>query len=139
MADYFEEVARASGNAKAAANWILNELTRELKNAGIDIATRRYRLRSLSGDQVDRRRRDQWEVAKDVLVRMYQSGKSADEVRRGDRRFTGIGRTLIRAFVEQALQGIRNSSNSIVAERPGLFGFFVGQVMKLSGGAQIRK
>ena len=37
MADYYEAAARAAGNAKAAANWILNELLRELNSSGTEI------------------------------------------------------------------------------------------------------
>src|SRR6185436_6568915 len=35
LADYYEGAAKAAGNPRAAANWILSELLRELKNAGI--------------------------------------------------------------------------------------------------------
>ena len=35
LADYFEAVARASGNAKAASNWIMGELLRTMKERGI--------------------------------------------------------------------------------------------------------
>src|SRR5712692_1188489 len=35
LADYYESAVEASGNARAAANWIRSELSRELENAGI--------------------------------------------------------------------------------------------------------
>jgi len=31
LADYFEAVARASGDAKAASNWVMTEVLRKLK------------------------------------------------------------------------------------------------------------
>ena len=31
LADYFERVAAASGNAKASSNWVMGELARKLK------------------------------------------------------------------------------------------------------------
>ena len=34
LADYFEATARASGNAKAASNWIMGEVLRTLKERG---------------------------------------------------------------------------------------------------------
>src|SRR5262249_12027174 len=37
LADYFETTAKAANNHRAAANWILSELLRELKNADIAI------------------------------------------------------------------------------------------------------
>src|SRR5258707_6454376 len=35
LADYYENAAEASGNARATANWIRSELLRELENAGL--------------------------------------------------------------------------------------------------------
>src|SRR5713226_7311404 len=35
LADYYESAVEASGNARAAANWIRSELSRELESAGI--------------------------------------------------------------------------------------------------------
>src|SRR5687768_4882845 len=37
LADYFEAVAAAAGNAKAASNWVMGELLRTLKDRGQDI------------------------------------------------------------------------------------------------------
>jgi aspartyl-tRNA(Asn)/glutamyl-tRNA(Gln) amidotransferase subunit B len=134
-ADYFEEVARASGNAKAAANWILNELTRELKNAGIDIADSPLLPSQLIGmiKLIDDGAIS-GKMAKDVLVRMYQSGKSADEVAAEIGGSQVSDEHSIRAFVEQALQGNPKQLEQYREGKTGLFGFFVGQVMKLSGG-----
>src|SRR5262245_40939791 len=39
IADYFEATARGCRNAKAAANWILNELLREMKSTDVDISS----------------------------------------------------------------------------------------------------
>ena len=36
-ADYFEAAAAASGNPKAASNWVMGELTRKMNELGIDI------------------------------------------------------------------------------------------------------
>ena len=38
FADYFEAVARASGQPKAAANWMLGEVSRVLNDRGLDLA-----------------------------------------------------------------------------------------------------
>lgn len=135
IADYFEEVARASGNAKAAANWILNELTRELKNAGIDIADSPLSPSQLIGmiKLIDSGAIS-GKMAKDVLVRMYQSGNSAEEVA-GELGGSQVSdEHSIRSFVEQALQGNPKQLEQYRGGKTGLFGFFVGQVMKLSGG-----
>ncbi|HXU36807.1 MAG TPA: Asp-tRNA(Asn)/Glu-tRNA(Gln) amidotransferase subunit GatB [Blastocatellia bacterium] len=134
-ADYFEEVARASGNAKAAANWILNELARELNSAGIDIADSPLSTLQLVGmiKLIDSGAIS-GKMAKDVLVRMYQSGKSADEVVGEIGGAQVSDETSIRSLVEQALESNPKQLEQYRDGKIGLFGFFVGQVMKLSGG-----
>ncbi|NJD36939.1 MAG: Asp-tRNA(Asn)/Glu-tRNA(Gln) amidotransferase subunit GatB, partial [Geobacter sp.] len=37
LADFFEQCAKACGNAKGAANWVMGELTRALNDNGLDI------------------------------------------------------------------------------------------------------
>ncbi len=135
MADYFEEVARASGNAKAATNWILNELTRELKSAGVDIAHSPLSALQLAGmiKLIDSGGIS-GKMAKDVLVRMYQSGRPAEEVVREIGGSQVSDEASIRAFVDQAIQSNPRQLEQYRGGKTGLFGFFVGQVMKLSGG-----
>jgi len=134
-ADYFEEVARASDNAKAAANWILNELTHELKSAGIDIADSPLSTLQLVGmiKLIDSGSIS-GKMAKEALVRMYQSGKSADEVAGEIGGSQLSDEVSIRSFVEQALESNPKQLEQYRGGKIGLFGFFVGQVMKLSGG-----
>ena len=41
LGDYFEATAAAAGNAKAASNWIMGELTRKMNELGIGVEARR--------------------------------------------------------------------------------------------------
>jgi aspartyl-tRNA(Asn)/glutamyl-tRNA(Gln) amidotransferase subunit B len=135
MADYFETAARACGNAKAAANWILNELVREMKSASEEIGKAPVTAESLAemikmidGGGISGK------MAKDVLVRMYQTGKTAEEI------VVEIGgsqvsdEAAIRGFVDQAIAANPKQLEQYHAGKTSLAGFFVGQVMKLSGG-----
>jgi aspartyl-tRNA(Asn)/glutamyl-tRNA(Gln) amidotransferase subunit B len=134
-ADYFETAARACGNAKATANWILNELVRELKAASADITASPVTAESLAemikmidGGSISGK------MAKDVLVRMYQSGKSAEETV-GEMGGSQVSdEAAIRAFVDQAIAANTKQLEQYRAGKTSLIGFFVGQVMKLSGG-----
>ncbi len=134
-ADYFETAARACGNAKAAANWILNELMREMKGASADISTVPVSAESLAemikmidGGGISGK------MAKDVLVQMYQSGKTAEEIV-GEMGGSQVSdEDAIRAFVNQAIAANPKQLEQYHAGKTGLAGFFVGQVMKLSGG-----
>ncbi len=49
MADYYESVARAHGDPKAAANWVMGEVLAQLKTSGEDIAHFRVRPMDLAG------------------------------------------------------------------------------------------
>jgi len=134
-ADYFESAARACGNAKAAANWILNELMREMKAASVDISTSPVSAESLAemikmidGGGISGK------MAKDVLVRMYRSGKTAEEIV-GEMGGSQVSdEAEIRAFVDQAIASSPKQLEQYRAGKTSLVGFFVGQVMKLSGG-----
>lgn len=135
MADYFEAAARACGNAKASANWILNELVREMKSSSSDIGTVPVTAESLakmirmidSGGISGK-------MAKDVLVRMYQSGKSPEDIVREIGGTQVSDDAAIRAFVDQAIASNPKQLEQYRAGKTSLIGFFVGQVMKLSGG-----
>ena len=135
MADYFEAVARACCNAKAASNWILNELMRELKSTASDISTSPVSAESLAAmiKMID----DggiSGKMAKDVLVQMFQSGKAAEEIVRDLGGSQVSDQDAIQAFVDQAISSNPKQLEQYRAGKTSLVGFFVGQVMKLSGG-----
>jgi aspartyl-tRNA(Asn)/glutamyl-tRNA(Gln) amidotransferase subunit B len=135
MADYFEATTRACGNAKAAANWILNELVREMKSDSSDIATLRINAGAL-GEMIKMIDSGgiSGKMAKDVLVKMYQSGKRAEEIV-GEMGGSQVSdEAAIRELVEQALASNPAQLESYRGGKTTLFGFFVGQVMKSSGG-----
>ncbi|HEY0385629.1 MAG TPA: Asp-tRNA(Asn)/Glu-tRNA(Gln) amidotransferase subunit GatB, partial [Pyrinomonadaceae bacterium] len=81
LADYYETAARASGNPRAAANWIKSELQRELEAAGKSAGECPVKPEEL-GALV--RLIDEGKISgkqgKDVLVEMFRSGKSASAV-----------------------------------------------------------
>jgi aspartyl-tRNA(Asn)/glutamyl-tRNA(Gln) amidotransferase subunit B len=135
MANYFESAARACGNEKAAANWILNDLAREMKATSTEISNvpvgseaLAEMIKMIDSEEISGK------MAKDVLVRMYQSGKSAKEVvgELGGSQVTDEG--AIRTFVEQSIAANPKQLEQYRAGKTSLIGFFVGQVMKLSGG-----
>jgi len=135
MADYFEVTTRACGNAKAAANWILNELVREMKSDSTDIGDLKINAGAL-GEMIKMIDSGaiSGKMAKDVLVKMYQTGKRAEEIV-GEMGGSQVSdEATIRELVEQALANNPAQLESYRAGKTTLFGFFVGQVMKSSGG-----
>src|SRR5262249_35767249 len=81
LADYFEQVAKASGNAKATSNWVMGELLRTLKERALTIEQLALTPSSLAAliALVDKGTISST-TAKDVFSKMYDSGRSADEI-----------------------------------------------------------
>jgi aspartyl-tRNA(Asn)/glutamyl-tRNA(Gln) amidotransferase subunit B len=135
MADYFETTVKECGNARAAANWILNELVRELKSTGTDVDASPVDARRLAAmiKLIDAGTIS-GKMAKDVLAQMYKSEKSAEQVLEQ----MGGGQISDEAEIERiAGEVIAANPKQLASYRAGktaLLGFFVGQVMKQTEG-----
>jgi aspartyl-tRNA(Asn)/glutamyl-tRNA(Gln) amidotransferase subunit B len=135
LADYYEAVASASGNARAASNWIRSELSRELESAGKSAAESPVSAGELAEliKMVDAEKLN-GKQAKEVLIEMFASGKGAAEVveERGLVQLSDEGE--IEGIVDQVMQSSPKQLEQYRAGKEALLGFFVGQVMKASKG-----
>jgi len=133
-ADYFEAVAKGR-DAKLAANWVMVELFGALNRLGRSIEDSPVSAGAL-GELLDliRDGRISGRMAKDVFAAMIDTGKSALAIveERGWQQVTDT------AAIERAVSEVLAANADKVAEfRAGkekLFGFFVGQVMKVTQG-----
>ena len=135
MADYYEAAARASGNPKSAANWILNELLRELKNSGSDISASPIAPESLGAmvKMIDDGNIS-GKMAKDVLIEMYRSGRSCEQVVSEMGGGQVSDEEVLRRLVDSAIASSPKQLEQYRAGKTNLFGYFVGHVIKASGG-----
>ncbi|MDQ3801601.1 MAG: Asp-tRNA(Asn)/Glu-tRNA(Gln) amidotransferase subunit GatB [Acidobacteriota bacterium] len=136
LAQFYERAARASGNPRVSANFILSELLRELNNSGrsagdspVAAENLAELIKTLDAGKINNNQ------AKEVLVEMFRSGgKAAAEVIR-EKGFEQISdAAAIEKIVDEIIE---NNQNQVTAYRAGnekLFGFFVGQVMRASQG-----
>ncbi|HEX8097968.1 MAG TPA: hypothetical protein VF507_08025, partial [Pyrinomonadaceae bacterium] len=135
LADYYERAAEASGNARGAANWVRSELLREMEAAGIQASASPVVPEEL-GALV--RLIDEGKISgkqgKDVLVEMFRTGKAASVIveEQGLVQVSDAGE--IDAVIDQVLSANPKQVEQYRAGKEGLFGFFVGQVMKASKG-----
>jgi aspartyl-tRNA(Asn)/glutamyl-tRNA(Gln) amidotransferase subunit B len=135
LAEFYEKTARASGNPRVSANFILSELLRELNNSGaaandspVSAANLAELIKTLDAGAINNNQ------AKEVLVEMFQSGKTAGEVIR-EKGFEQISDSAeIEKIVDEIIEKNENQVTAYRAGNEKLFGFFVGQVMKASGG-----
>jgi len=135
LADFFETTARLSRNPRLSANWVLGEMLRELNNSGktadqslLTAEDLAELIRTVESGKINNNQ------AKEVLVEMFATGKPAAAVI-GEKGFEQISDPgAIEKIVDEVLA---SNEKSVTAYRGGnekLFGFFVGQVMKASGG-----
>jgi aspartyl-tRNA(Asn)/glutamyl-tRNA(Gln) amidotransferase subunit B len=136
LADYYESVVRAAPlDAKLAANWVMGELAAALNRENLEVTASRVTAERLAG--LLKRISDQTisgKLAKEVFEAMWSGGADADAVI-AERGLTQITDS---AAIERAIDEVIEKNPGQLAEyRAGkekLFGFFVGQVMKATGG-----
>jgi aspartyl-tRNA(Asn)/glutamyl-tRNA(Gln) amidotransferase subunit B len=135
VADYFEAVAAASGNAKAASNWIMGELLRTMKERDAPVAGLGLDAAALAGliGLIDQGTISS-SIAKDVLGRMYGTGRSAADIVAAEGLAQIGDENELAAIVRDVLSRNPDAVAQFRAGKTQTFGFLVGQVMKGSGG-----
>jgi aspartyl-tRNA(Asn)/glutamyl-tRNA(Gln) amidotransferase subunit B len=132
-ADYFEAVAKGR-DAKTAANWVINELFGRLNKEGKDIAASPVSAEQL-GSILDLIGQGiiSGKIAKDLFEIVWTEGGDPRAIveQRGMKQVTDPG------TIEKAVEDIIANNPDKVADartNPKAIGWFVGQVMKASGG-----
>ncbi len=135
LADYFEQTGRASQNPKAASNWIMGELLRTLKERGITIDQVPLTPDALAGlIRIVDRATISSTVAKDVFAKMYESGRSADEIVQTEGLAQIGDEDALAGIVREAIAANPDAVAQFRKGRNNAFGFLVGHVMKASKG-----
>lgn len=135
VADYFENVVRSSGDAKAASNWVMGEVLRTLKEKNIPVASFSVspeRLGGLigliAGGTISNT------IAKQVFERMQETADDAKAIVEKE----GLAQVSDTSEIEKVVQDIIDANSGQVEQyRSGktrIFGFFVGQCMKAMKG-----
>ena len=133
LSDFFEEALGAHDNPKGIANWILNELLRELKGKSIgDIPFTGAQLGSLVG-LIDSKRISS-RIAKDVFAEMSRSGGDPEAILEAMVLTEVTDADSLASIVDELIVVHPDKVEEYRAGRSGLLGFFVGQVMRQTGG-----
>lgn len=133
-ADYFEAVVAVCDDGKLAANWVINELFGRLKKDGAEIDASPMSPAQLGGIITLIKSGDiSGKIAKDLFEIVYTEGGDPAEIvtARGMKQVTDLG------AIEAAVDKIIAESPAEVEKakaNPKLVGWFVGQVIKASGG-----
>ena len=132
-ADFFEQVA-AQGEPKLAANWVINELFGRLNKDGTPISESPISAEQLGGlVGLISEGTISGKIAKDLFEILWTEGGDPRELveSRGLRQVTDTG--AIEKVVDDVIAANPDKVEQAKA-KPSLIGWFVGQVMKASGG-----
>jgi aspartyl-tRNA(Asn)/glutamyl-tRNA(Gln) amidotransferase subunit B len=133
-AEYFEAMVAAGAEAKAAANWLINEYFGRLNKEGLTVATGPLSAQANAAIlQMVSQQVISGKVAKDVLTIAWTEGGDPREIveRLGLKQVSDVG------SLEKIVDEIVANNPDKVADakaNPKAVGWFVGQVMKASGG-----
>ncbi len=135
LADYFEEAARASGEPKGAANWVMGELTGALKAADKSIEESPVTaghlaelIRLITAGTISGK------LGKEVFAKMFASGRPAPEIMEAEglKQISDVGE--LEKMVDEILAANPKQVEQYKGGKKSVLGFFVGQVMKATRG-----
>ncbi|MCT6824256.1 Asp-tRNA(Asn)/Glu-tRNA(Gln) amidotransferase subunit GatB [Bartonella apis] len=133
IADFFKEVANGR-DGKLAANWVINDLLGALNKASLDISQSPMSADQLGGIiDLIKEGTISGKIAKDLFEIVWNEGGDPAKIveARGMKQVTDTG------AIEKTVDEIISANPDKVAkakEKPTLAGWFVGQVMKKTGG-----
>nr|HPJ56624.1 Asp-tRNA(Asn)/Glu-tRNA(Gln) amidotransferase GatCAB subunit B [Kiritimatiellia bacterium] len=135
IAEYFEAVAKASGNFKAASNWVMGEVLRALGEQGKPVADAKITPAALAKliALVDAKTISS-SAAKEVFQVLFDEGGEPAAVveRKGLAQVSDTG--AIDGFAEEAIAANPKVADDYRSGKEAALKFLVGQVMKLSRG-----
>ncbi len=135
LADFYEKTVQLCKQPKIASNWImgdflrfLNEEKRDIKDSPVSPESIAEMIRLIDDGTISGK------IAKEVFEEMYRSGKPPAEIVKEK----GLVQITDTAALEKAIdEVIAANPENLQRYRAGkdkLFGFFVGQVMKVTQG-----
>ena len=141
MGDYYEAVLAAlqaknlAGHEKLAANWTMGELSAALNKDNLDVTQSKIDASRLAG--LLARIADETisgKIAKEVFEQMWAEGRDADAIieAKGLKQITDTG--AIERLIDEVMAANPKQLAEYRSGKDKLFGFFVGQVMKVSAG-----
>ena len=135
FADYFESAAQISRQPQAVYNWMVGDLTRELKRDGRDISDCPVSpehlaelIQMLDAGQISSK------MAKDVFAKMYSDGSSPRKIVEAEGMAQISDADQLARIIDTVLEAHPDKVDAYREGKHGLIGFFVGQVMRETKG-----
>jgi aspartyl-tRNA(Asn)/glutamyl-tRNA(Gln) amidotransferase subunit B len=135
MAEYYEAAAAAAGDPKAAANWVMGDLSGLLNAAGKDITESPVSAAHL-GELVALIGKGELsgKLAKEIFPKMFETGDAPSAImeREGLRQISDT--VALEKMVEEVIAANPKQVEQFRSGKTAVIGFLVGQVMKASRG-----
>lgn len=135
LANYYESVVKIADDYKAASNWIMVDVLKILNERKIDIkdfpvsASCLASLINLINDGTI-----SGKIAKDIFSAMYEEKKEPLEIIKEKNLFQIKDETELEKIVDEIISKNTSELEQYFGGKEKVFGFFVGQVMKMTQG-----
>jgi aspartyl-tRNA(Asn)/glutamyl-tRNA(Gln) amidotransferase subunit B len=135
LSAFFEKAVELHPKPQAIANWIANDLLRDLGAAGQSISESKVQPEHIAGlVRIVEAGVISSNIAKEVFVHMFQTGKTPDVIveEKGLKQSTDTGE--LEKFCDEAIAANQKSVEDFLAGKENAVNFLKGQVMKASRG-----
>ena len=135
LADYFEACVQVFPHPKTVSNWVMGELLRELNDSETSAdrspVSSEYLVKLL---ELVEKETISLKVAREIFPEMFSSGKDPEQLVNEKGLAQVSDETMLAAMVDEVLTKNPNQVAQYQGGKETVLGFFVGQVMKASGG-----
>jgi aspartyl-tRNA(Asn)/glutamyl-tRNA(Gln) amidotransferase subunit B len=135
IGDYFEAAAKASGDARAAAHWVMGDLAGLLKAEGREITESPVSAEHLgqlvaliAANKISSK------LAKEILPKMFASGGTAEAIMQRDGLEQISDEGVLAKIVDDVIGANPKQLEQYRGGKIAVLAFFVGQVMKATRG-----
>jgi aspartyl-tRNA(Asn)/glutamyl-tRNA(Gln) amidotransferase subunit B len=138
LAEFFEDAAKISGQPKTAANWIMGDLLRFYKDGNVDfkdLSSSPVTPKMLAGMiSLVEKGTISGKIAKTVMEEMYRTGKQPEHIIEEKGLVQISNSDEIEKIIAKVIEENPKPAEQYRLGKTGNLGFFVGQVMKITGG-----
>jgi aspartyl-tRNA(Asn)/glutamyl-tRNA(Gln) amidotransferase subunit B len=135
MSEYFEKVVAVSGDARAAANWVMGDLAGLLKQEGKEIGDSPVTPENLGAlVALISQGKISGKLAKEIFPKMFATGDAPQAImeREGLQQISDEG--ALGKIIDEVIAANPKQVEQYRGGKPAVLGFLVGQVMKASRG-----
>jgi len=136
IALYYESLLNHTKNAKAAANWLMGEIKSYLNENGVSIAEFPIAPERIANliQLIDEGKVSSTIAGQRIFPQLIETQKTPHEIAEALNLFQDSGEDVLDAYVLKVIEGNPSEIERYKAGDKQLIGFFMGQLMKVSGG-----